>query len=101
MASGTSQMRAVPDGVGTAPFGVRLAPDGQAVYVANYLARNVGVAASAEPTESPSGKPASPRGSAEGAPPCATSNDCAGGPDCGPPLLGGPVPSIRGPAGQP
>ena len=42
-------MRRVPDGIGTAPIGVRLAPDGQTVYVANYLSRNVVPAVGAEP----------------------------------------------------
>src|SRR5439155_11023027 len=127
MASGTSQMRAVPDGVGTAPFGVRLAPDGQAVYVANYLARNVVVVASAQPTDPASGKPANLRCSARVGQPCATSNDCArggfcnhpggagcssdadcgaGGPcvesaDCVPLLLADPVLSIRRRADDP
>jgi len=36
-----SQMRAVPDGIGTAPLGVRVAPGGDRAYVFNYLARNV------------------------------------------------------------
>src|SRR5439155_4283776 len=47
MQTGVSRMRHVSDGVGTAPIGVRLAPDGTAAYVANYLSRNVVVMASA------------------------------------------------------
>ena len=39
MTNGTSQMRPVPDGIGTCPMGVGLSPDGQTVYVANFLAR--------------------------------------------------------------
>lgn len=38
---GLGGMRAVPDGVGTTPHGVALAPNGAVAYVANYLARNV------------------------------------------------------------
>ncbi len=48
MATGTSRMKAVPDGVGTAPIGVRLAPDGRTAYVANYLSRNVVPVATAD-----------------------------------------------------
>ena len=88
VASGTSQMRAVPDGIGTAPIGVRLAPDGRAVYVANYLARNVVTASTdfrcaMDPTRT-----------------CATSNDC-GGADCVPLLLGEPVLTVRTQADDP
>src|SRR5262249_30576559 len=39
--SGTSQMIARPDGIGTGPMGVALAPDGATVFVANFLSRNV------------------------------------------------------------
>ena len=46
--SRTARMRHVPDGVGTAPIGVALSPDGCVAYVANYLARNV-VPVSARP----------------------------------------------------
>src|SRR5205814_2198865 len=53
--TGKSRMRKVADGVGTAPIGVRLAPDGQSVYVANYLARNVVRVAAATPIEPASG----------------------------------------------
>ena len=101
MASGTSRMRAVPDGIGTAPFAVRLAPGGQAAYVANYLARNVVVAASAEPAEPTSGTPANLRCSADAARPCATSNDCAPGSDCVPLLLADPVLSVKRQADDP
>jgi DNA-binding beta-propeller fold protein YncE len=80
MSTGTSQMRAVPDGIGTAPFGIRLAPDGQAVYVANYLSRNVVVAASAQPTDPASGKPANLRCSGNASESCGTDNDCPRGP---------------------
>ncbi len=41
MSTGTSRMRAVPDGIGTGPMGVGLSPDGTTVYVANFLSRNV------------------------------------------------------------
>ena len=44
-------MRPVPDSIGTAPIGVRLSPDGQTVYVANYLARNVVAVAAAAPLD--------------------------------------------------
>lgn len=46
--TGVAQMRDVPDGIGTAPIGVTVSPDGCIVYVANYLSRNV-VAVSAQP----------------------------------------------------
>ncbi|GIW42028.1 MAG: hypothetical protein KatS3mg076_2605 [Candidatus Binatia bacterium] len=35
--------RAIPDGVGTTPIGLAVSPDGQRVYVANFLSRNVTV----------------------------------------------------------
>jgi DNA-binding beta-propeller fold protein YncE len=128
MSTGASQMRPVPDGIGTAPFGVRLAPDGQAVYVANYLARNVVVAASAQPTDPASGKPVNLRCSADVREACSTNNDCPpgagfcnhpGGPscatdadcgnagpclhnsDCVPLLFGEPVLSIKRQADNP
>ena len=44
-------MKLVPDGVGTAPIGVRLSPDGETVYVANYLARNVAGGGGATPLD--------------------------------------------------
>ena len=47
-------MLAVPDSIGTAPTAVRLSPDGQTVYVGNYLARNV------VPVSSGSARPSSP-----------------------------------------
>jgi DNA-binding beta-propeller fold protein YncE len=88
MATGVSQMRRVPDGVGTAPIGVRLASDGTVAYVANYLARNVVAIASA----------ASPnlRCAGDFARTCATSNDCLGRSECVPLVLGPPVRSITG-----
>ena len=75
MTNGTSRMKpgGVPDGVGTAPIGVRLSPDGTVAYVANYLARNVVQVATAATIES--GK-SSLRctGNVDSA--CTTSNDC-------------------------
>jgi YVTN family beta-propeller protein len=35
--------RAIPDGVGTHPIGLALSPDGERVYTANFLSRNVTV----------------------------------------------------------
>ena len=88
MQTGVSQMRRVPDGVGTAPIGVRLAPDGTAAYVANYLARNVVVVASAASNDL--------RCAGDLALTCATSNDCLGRSECVPLVLGPPVSSITG-----
>ena len=74
--TGVSAMRAVADGVGTAPIGVRLSPDGETVYVANYLARNVVPMASATPLDG-SGNPANLRCVKNPAlPSCSTNNDC-------------------------
>jgi lactonase family protein with 7-bladed beta-propeller len=75
MTTGVSQMRAVPDGVGTAPMGVALSPDGETVYVANYLSRNVVPMAAALPLDG-SGRPANLRCSNAHAQTCGTSNDC-------------------------
>ena len=58
-------MRPVPDGVGTAPIGVCLSPDGRTAYVANLLARNVVAVASAQPIDA-AGRPASFRCSGSG-----------------------------------
>jgi DNA-binding beta-propeller fold protein YncE len=123
MATGVSQMRAVPDGVGTAPIGVRLSTDGSAVFVANYLARNVVVLGSAAPvdaagrrrylrcsgdvTRSCDTNNDCPRGQGfcnhPGGPACTTDADCgSSGPclknsDCVPLFLGPPVASIGAP----
>ena len=78
MTTGVSKMRAVPDGIGTEPIGVGLAPDGGTVYVANYLSRNVVPVAASLPLD-PSGKPANLRCSSPPNQPCGTSNDCTGG----------------------
>src|SRR5262249_14423278 len=78
----TNQMKPVADGIGTAPIGVRLSSDGQAVFVANYLARNVMVAASAVPLAG-NGKPANLRCTTDIAGTnCGTNNDCSGGGFC-------------------
>src|SRR5262249_5928538 len=119
---GASVMKAVPDGVGTAPFGVRLSPDGATVYVANYLARNVLPAASAAPLDA-AGNPSNFRCAAQPALTCGRNNDCPAGvgfcnhpggaactsdadcgasppciraQDCVPLLLGQPVSTITG-----
>jgi DNA-binding beta-propeller fold protein YncE len=83
--TGANRMVAVPDGVGSAPIGVRLARDGRRAYVANYLARNVVAAAAAEPRAA-GGAPANFRCTNAPATPCGTSNDCpaAGGVCSGP-----------------
>lgn len=72
IATSTSRMLAVPDGIGTAPMGVRIDPGGQRVFVANYLSRNVVVAGSAEPATNL-------RCSSPPNQPCSTNNDCTGG----------------------
>src|SRR5262249_51938748 len=77
-ASGASQMLAVPDSIGSAPIGVRLSPDGQTVYVANYLARNVVPLAAAAPL-GPPGVPANLRCAAQPTLACGTNNDCPPG----------------------
>jgi DNA-binding beta-propeller fold protein YncE len=120
--TGASQMKAVPDGIGTAPFGVRLSPDGETVYVANYLARNVVQVASAAPLGA-DGNPANLRCAAQPTLTCGRNNDCPAGvgfcnhpgggvcttdadcgakppcvrkQDCVPIVLGPPVASITG-----
>ena len=72
-------MLAVPDAIGTAPIAVRLSPDGQTVYVANYLARNVvaGRGRRAARPERHAGEPAL-RGAADSSR-AATNNDCPAG----------------------
>jgi hypothetical protein len=123
-ATGTSRMRHVPDGIGTAPIGVRLAPDGLRVYVLNYLARNVVPVAAADPvgadtlpvnlrcTNHPSmscGRSNDCQAGAgggfcnhPGGAPCTSDADCgAAGPcirtqDCVPMILGPPVSTITG-----
>jgi hypothetical protein len=77
-ATGVSQMRPVPDGIGTGPIAVRLSADGSAAYVANYLGRNVVAVASASPIDG-SGRPANLRCTASAAQTCATNNDCPRG----------------------
>ena len=76
-ATGHGQMipGGVPDGIGTTPIGVRLSPDGQTVYVANYLARNVVGTAAAQPQTG--GKPANFRCTEDVNLACATSRDCS------------------------
>src|SRR5206468_3008983 len=124
MSTGKSRMRKVADGVGTAPIGVRLAPDGQSVYVANYLARNVVRVAAAAPIRPASGLPDNLRCiksdftrrcgtnndcpastgfcNHPGGPACAQDADCGSNPpcvrgaDCVPLVLGPPVTSIQG-----
>src|SRR3989441_11756915 len=77
LGAGRSRMRKVADGVGTAPIGVRLAPDGQSVYVANYLARNVLRVAAAAPIEPASGLPDNLRCiKSDFTRRCGTNNDC-------------------------
>src|SRR5262249_58677476 len=66
------------DGIGTAPFGVRLSPDGQTVYVANYLSRNVVPVAAAAPLD-PGGNPTNLRCAAQPAMTCGRNNDCPPG----------------------
>ncbi len=78
MSAGQSRMRAVPDGIGTAPTGIALSPDGETVYVANYLSRNVVQVAAAIPVDA-GGKPANLRCSNNIAQTCATTSDCSGG----------------------
>jgi len=77
-ATGASQMLAVPDSIGSAPIGVRLSPDGQTVYVANYLARNVVPVASAAPLNV-AGVPANLRCASQPTLACGTNNDCPAG----------------------
>jgi hypothetical protein len=108
-------MRPVPDGVGTAPIGVRLSADGSRAYVANYLARNVVPVATAEPLDR-AGRPADLRCQGLLTQTCGTNDDCPAGvgfcnhpggaacgtdADCGdsPPCLHGNdcVPVILGP----
>ncbi|MGH7894002.1 MAG: YncE family protein, partial [Candidatus Binatia bacterium] len=76
--SGTSRMRHVPDGIGTAPIGVRLRADGQGVYVLNYLSRNVVPVAAAEPLD-PGGKPVNLRCLTSPTTGCGRNNDCPAG----------------------
>jgi hypothetical protein len=71
-----SQMRPVPDGIGTVPIGVRVAPEGDRAYVLNYLSRNVVAVATGLPLD-PSGKPANLRCSGDGNATCGTDNDCS------------------------
>ncbi len=73
-----SRMTRVADGIGTAPIGVAVSPDGRTVYVANYLARNVVPTAAALPLD-PGGKPENLRCSNDISRRCGTSNHCVGG----------------------
>src|SRR5262245_32655371 len=121
--AGTPRMKPVPDAIGTAPTGVRLSPDGQTVYVANYLARNVVPVASAAPLDA-AGMPANLRCAGEPTRACGRNNDCPAGTgfcnhpggaacttdadcvtspppciqsqDCAPLMLGQPVSTITG-----
>ncbi len=77
MTTGSSRMRRVPDGVGTGPMGVALSPDGNTVYVANFLSRNVVPVAAAFPLDA-GGKPLNLRCSNNPAVTCGTGNDCNG-----------------------
>jgi len=77
-----ARMRPVPDGIGTGPMGVRVAPDGAAVFVSNYLSRNVVVVAGAAPQAGTvDGEPTFANLRCSGPPnqPCGTSNHCEGG----------------------
>ena len=77
VATGVSRMRAVPDGIGTAPIGVRVAPSGDRAYVLNYLARNVVTVATASALP---GEPGSLRCSGSPQTTCTTDADCASSP---------------------
>ncbi|MGH7893923.1 MAG: YncE family protein [Candidatus Binatia bacterium] len=74
-AVGLGAMVDVPDGVGTTPIGLALAPGGTHAYVAAYLARKVTVVAAT---------PAGFRCQASPAAPCTTRRDCPGGGECMP-----------------
>jgi hypothetical protein len=76
--AGVSRMRQVPDGIGTAPIGVRLSPSGDRVYVFNYLARNVVATGAALPL-GVTGKPENFRCASAEQTRCGTNNDCPGG----------------------
>ncbi len=73
--TGVTQMRAVPDGVGTVPIGIRVAPSGDRAYVLNYLSRNVVAFATGEPLDV-GGKPANLRCTGAGTMTCGSDNDC-------------------------
>ncbi len=73
--TGVTQMRPVPDGIGTVPIGIRVAPSGDRAYVLNYLARNVVAIGTGEPLDQ-TGKPANLRCTGAGSQSCATDNDC-------------------------
>jgi DNA-binding beta-propeller fold protein YncE len=82
MSTGVSQMRAVPDGIGSAPMGVGLSPDGETVYVVNYLARNVVPVASAlplvpDPSDNTKMVPENLRCTNDITHMCGTTNDCS------------------------
>jgi DNA-binding beta-propeller fold protein YncE len=115
--TGTSRMRAVPDGVGTGPMGVGLSPDGTTAYVANFLARNVVPVAAATATDhqhlvcsnqlarrcgTDADCPSDGVCNHPGGAPCTTDADCGDAPPCVPrahcmPLvLGPPVWTISG-----
>jgi YVTN family beta-propeller protein len=72
---GLGTMRTVPDGVGTTPIGLAVAPDGTTALVANYLARNVAQVAAT---------PAGFRCQTSPATTCATRLDCPGAGECMP-----------------
>jgi hypothetical protein len=73
--TGLSQMRAVPDGVGTIPIGVRLSAAGDRAYILNYGSRNVVAFATGQPLDA-GGKPANLRCTGNGNVTCETDNDC-------------------------
>lgn len=76
--NGTDRMRVVPDGIGTAPIGIRASADGHTAYVFNYLARNVVPVATAQPVDG-DGHPSNFRCSNDTSRTCGTNNDCQGG----------------------
>jgi YVTN family beta-propeller protein len=80
MDTGESRMipGGIPDGIGTAPMGVGLSPDGETVYVANYLSRNLVQVAGAAPLDG-AGRPANLRCSNNFTQTCGTTNDCSAG----------------------
>src|SRR5262249_34926815 len=88
MQTGVSRMRQGPHRVGAAPIGGRVAPDGKAAYVANYLSRNVVVMASAATDDL--------RCAGDLARTCATDNDCLDRATCVPLVLAPPVATITG-----
>ncbi|HVN86127.1 MAG TPA: carboxypeptidase regulatory-like domain-containing protein [Candidatus Binatia bacterium] len=71
----TNSMKPIQDGIGTGPMGIAVSPDGQRIYSANYLSRNVTVIDAA---------PDSFRCAADPTKACSSPIDCADGPKfCG------------------